>query len=118
MDNTEYKSPEQKVVPKWTKPCRNCSAVIGFHPSRKSASGALIPLEPADGSRHLCPNSDYQRRLDKAQEPSKEEVGAYFNQERIVLDVMTAVVEANRKLDTFFLKLEIVPKTPGQETLG
>lgn len=110
---------EGNSLPLWFRECREptCRKRIGFHPARKSASGALIPLEPADGSRHLCPNSDYQRRLNKAQEPSNAEIGAYFNQERIVLDVMAAVVDANTKLDSFYLKLERIPKTQGQTTM-
>jgi hypothetical protein len=115
---------ESALLPLWFRICREplCGKRIGFHPERKSISGALIPLEPTSGSRHLCPNSQYQRRVNKAEqqqneEPSKEEVGAYFNQERIVLDVMAAIVDANSKLDTFYLKLERVPKTEGQSTL-
>jgi hypothetical protein len=116
-------SSDEKLLPAWFRECREptCRKRIGFHPRRKSASGALIPLEPSDGSRHICSNSDYQRSLNKVQheqEPSSQEVGAYFNQERIVLDVMAAVVDANQKLDTFFLKLQRVPKTQGQAKLA
>ena len=101
----------------WTRPCRDCRETLGFRKDAKSYAGFLMPLN-LSGTRHNCPNSDYVRRQQKQQEPFKEEVGAYFNQERIVLDVIAAVVDANSKLDTFYLKLERVPKTEGQTKLG
>ena len=102
--------------PEWTRPCRDCRETIGFRTDAKSYAGFLIPLN-LSGTRHNCPNSEYVRRQQKQQQPSKAEVGAYFNQERIVLDVMAAVVDANAKLGTFYLRLERVPKTQGQTTL-
>ena len=103
----------------WTHPCRDCREAISFRKDAKSYAGFLIPLS-LSGTRHKCPNSEYVRREQKQQEqqPSKAEVGAYFNQERIVLDVMAAVVDANAELDTFCLRLEHVPKTQGQTTIG
>ena len=112
------------LKPQWFRICReqSCQRRIGFNPSMKSVSGALIPLEE-NGARHTCSNSSYQRRMDAAEgqdkeEPSKAELRGYFNEERIVLDVMSAVMEANGKLDSFYLKVERVPKTQGQTTLG
>lgn len=95
----------------FTKVCRDCGKLILFKTNVRANNGTLKPLEITGNARHACANSEYQRRVNKTnQEPSKAEVGAYFNQERIVLDVMSAVVDANAKLDTFFLKLERVPK--------
>ena len=104
--------------PEWTRPCRDCRETLGFRKDAKSYAGFLIPPN-LSGTRHNCPNSDYIRRQQE-QQPSKAEVGAYFNQERIVLDVMAAVVAANAKLDTFYLRLERVPKTqtPRQTSIG
>ena len=108
-------------VSEFTKVCRDCGKLIKFRTDVRALNGTLKPLELTEGTeRHACSNSQWQRRqnaVEGKQEPSKEDVQAYFNQERIVLDVMSAVVDANQKLDTFFLKLERVPKTDQQTTV-
>jgi len=53
--------------------CRNgCGIEIQFDPTKKSASGKMIPLE-YDGNPHKCPNSKYYSK------PTKVSYGFEFS---------------------------------------
>jgi hypothetical protein len=89
----------------------------------KSGSGFLIPMDADTGERHRCINSSFERERQGVGEarqgdPSKQDITGFFNSERIVLDVQAAILRANEKLDTFYLRLERVPKSQGQSTLA
>jgi hypothetical protein len=47
-----------------TTPCRACGSPIKFDSQIRGQNGRVIPLNP-DGSRHVCPNSNWKTKTDE-----------------------------------------------------
>ena len=93
MGGREYDAPKEKLTPKWTKPCRDCGTLIGFHPNAKAANGSLRPLE-LTGDRHECGNSIYAR-----QERDAKDDEAWCQQ------AIQYIIEVNKHLGKSTLRL-------------
>lgn len=86
---------EERVI---RRACRTCSLPVFFVDSVRSPNGSRRPLEQDLRTYHKC------------ELPTRQEIGAFFNSERLALDAIDYISKINNRLEGFYLKLERVPK--------
>lgn len=78
--------------------CRSCNLPAYFVDSVRGRNGTRIPLDDDLKTWHRCVL------------PTRQEIGSYFNEERLALDAVDYVSRINNRLQSFYLGLERVSK--------
>jgi len=84
--------------------CRYCKQPLVFDDSIRSASGSRRPLN-LDKTPHTCDGAEWAFQHIRQERAELEAVPGQLNDERIVLDTMAKIMEANRQLQTCQLRL-------------